>query len=288
MYFVLTVHWKDPQWIKIQQKYLKEFLLDDYRVFTFLNDIDEAYHKGFDFVLTENINCCRNSDNHAVKLNLLAQIACNLADDNDTLLFLDGDAFPINDLHSYLTKNFATNDIIAVRREENNGDCQPHPIFTAIKVKTWKNIKGDWGQGHYWTNSDGIKVTDTGGKLLAAIEEKGLKWHPILRSNKRNLHPVMFGVYGDVIYHHGAGFRKKTTRYDKLLIDKQLQQQFSKVYSLCFSQNYIIRTTFQAIFKQVKRERQKLLDKVREENTINSNTLYKKINENMEFYKQFI
>ena len=30
---------------------------------------------------------------------------------------------------------------------------------------------------------------------------------PVLRSNRKNPDPILFAVYGDVIYHHGAGFR---------------------------------------------------------------------------------
>ena len=29
----------------------------------------------------------------------------------------------------------------------------------------------------------------------------------VLRSNRRELDPLYFAVYGEVIYHHGAGFR---------------------------------------------------------------------------------
>jgi len=39
-------------------------------------------------------------------------------------------------------------------------------------------------------------------------------WYPLLRSNGRNLHPIWFGIYGDIIYHHGAGFRAPVSRYD--------------------------------------------------------------------------
>lgn len=155
MYYILTVHWKDPKWINIQQKFLKQFLSEDFRVFAFLNDIDASFEKHFDLVLTENIACCSSSSNHAVKLNLLAQIACNQADDNDILIFLDGDAFPVNDIHTYVNPLLEENDIVAVRRDENNGDRQPHPIFTAIKVITWRNIHGDWNKGHNWVNKEG-------------------------------------------------------------------------------------------------------------------------------------
>jgi hypothetical protein len=36
----------------------------------------------------------------------------------------------------------------------------------------------------------------------------------VLRTNRRNPHPLFFGVYGDVIYHHGAGFRLPISRVD--------------------------------------------------------------------------
>ncbi|HWX74567.1 MAG TPA: hypothetical protein VNZ05_04625, partial [Solirubrobacteraceae bacterium] len=32
-------------------------------------------------------------------------------------------------------------------------------------------------------------------------------WTEVLRSNRKNLDPVFFAVYGDAVYHHGAGFR---------------------------------------------------------------------------------
>jgi hypothetical protein len=55
---------------------------------------------------------------------------------------------------------------------------------------------------------DGLKHHDLGTALLEKLEARGIRWHPILRSNAWNPHPVWFGVYGGIIYHHGAGFRR--------------------------------------------------------------------------------
>src|SRR2546421_624095 len=33
-------------------------------------------------------------------------------------------------------------------------------------------------------------------------------WLPILKSNRAHFDPLFFTVYGDTIYHHGAGFRR--------------------------------------------------------------------------------
>jgi hypothetical protein len=46
-----------------------------------------------------------------------------------------------------------------------------------------------------------------GGNLLRQLELTGTPWLPVLRSNRKNIDPVLFGVYGDTVYHHGAGFR---------------------------------------------------------------------------------
>jgi hypothetical protein len=37
----------------------------------------------------------------------------------------------------------------------------------------------------------------------------------MLRSNKRDLHPLWFGVYENLVNHHGAGFRKPAMRTDE-------------------------------------------------------------------------
>ena len=47
-----------------------------------------------------------------------------------------------------------------------------------------------------------------GGNLLGLLEERGIDWYPLLRTNKVNPHPLQFGVYGDLVYHHGGGFRR--------------------------------------------------------------------------------
>jgi hypothetical protein len=65
-------------------------------------------------------------------------------------------------------------------------------------------------------------VTDVGGNLLGALEERGVEWEPILRTNRRNLHPLWFGVYGDLVYHHGGGFRRRPiSRVDAALVHRR-------------------------------------------------------------------
>ena len=63
-------------------------------------------------------------------------------------------------------------------------------------------------------------MTDAGGNLLGIIRERGLDWYPLLRTNRRNLRPLWFAVYDDLVYHHGAGFRGGLCRRDREAIGR--------------------------------------------------------------------
>ncbi len=211
MIHVLTVHWQSDQWIDIQLEALRRHMGRPYRVYAFLNGIDITLQR-------EKFFYCSDEDikSHAVKLNLLADMACMAAEGpDDWLVFLDGDAFPIGDVHSYVEPRLAKFPLIAVRRDEHQGDVQPHPCFCLTTVGFWKRIRGDWKAGFQWKTVSGSMVTDVGGNLLGQLQQAGVDWYPITRSNQYNLHPLMFGIYGDVIYHHGAGFRIPITRMDR-------------------------------------------------------------------------
>ena len=130
------------------------------------------------------------------------------ADPDDMLVFIDGDAFPIAPMVPFLREQLDSYPLVAVRRDENNGDPQPHPSFCATTARFWLELPGDWRRGYKWKNRQGSRVTDVGGNMLGLLEEKGIDWYPLLRTNKVNPHPLQFGVYGDLIYHHGGGFRK--------------------------------------------------------------------------------
>lgn len=209
MIHILTVHWKDDRWVDIQLAYLKANVPAPFKVYAFLNFLPRDHRGKFFYSSTEPVA------SHAVKLNLLADMAAlNSADHEDWLLFIDGDAFPIRDVAAYGRDKLSRYPLAAVQRAENDGDIQPHPCFCLTTVKFWKEIGGDWKEGHRWKNLGGTPVTDVGGNLLAILEQKGLDWYPMRRSNRRDLHPLWFGLYDDVVYHHGAGFRAPFSRAD--------------------------------------------------------------------------
>lgn len=203
MIHIATVHWQNAVWIDIQLAYFDKYLPpNSFRVHAFLNGIDpQPYKEKIHYISTEPIQP------HVDKLNLLGARICDQADPDDIIYFIDGDAFPVGDIHTFVQEQLKKVKLVAVQRLENDGDPQPHPCFCATTVKFWQEIKGDWGQGPQWKTRGGKLRTDTGGLLWDTLRKNSIDWVPMHRSNTYNLHPLWFGVYSDLIYHHGAAFR---------------------------------------------------------------------------------
>jgi hypothetical protein len=197
---VATAHYRSPRWIDIQTRHLREHAGMPIAVWASLEGIDPVHEVAFDRVIEQ-------LGSHAGKLNHLAMEICQEAADEDLLMFLDGDAFPIAPLAPFIADGLSRAPLIAVRRAENVDSPQPHPCFCVTTVATWKALPGDWSGGPTWPGGQGWEVTDVGSLLMRELELAGMPWEQVLRSNKRNLDPLYFAVYGDIVYHHGAGFR---------------------------------------------------------------------------------
>ncbi len=201
-FHVITVHWLSDQWLGPQLRQISEFMPSDTVLYASLNGVDRTLWAPFHYA-------DELPGNHGQKLNALASIASENADPDDLLIFMDGDAFPIAPITEDILNGMP---LVAVRRDENLGDPQPHPCFCVTTVDFWNRIGGDWRQGYTWVNHLGYRTSDVGGNLLGQLREHNVAWQPLLRSNKVNLHPIWFGIYGDVVYHHGAGFRERLAR----------------------------------------------------------------------------
>jgi hypothetical protein len=205
---VVTVHWQTPKWIDVQLGYLARNIDAPFRVFASVNGIDDAlsdprFHFAADL-----------AGSHAEKLNELAGIVVERSEPTDVLMFVDGDAFPVRPLVPWVTQVLADHPLAAVRRDENLGDPQPHPCFCVTTSAFWGDIGGDWRAGRPWVNDVGTSVADVGGALFDQLRARQTAWLPLLRTNTSNPHPLLFGVYGHRVYHHGAGFRSIPTRVD--------------------------------------------------------------------------
>jgi hypothetical protein len=200
MLYVATVHYKSPRWIEIQGSYLRKHLSVPFQTWTSLEGIDPSYSSAFDRVLQQR-------GPHAGKLNHLALEICHVAADDDLIMFMDGDAFPIADPMPAIMDGLERAPLVAVRRAENVDEPQPHPCFCVTTVGTWRSLPGDWSLGPVWPAVKGKRVSDVGANLLRSLELSQTPWVQLLRTNGSKFHPLFFAVYGDIVYHHGAGFR---------------------------------------------------------------------------------
>ncbi|MCU0387172.1 MAG: hypothetical protein MUE71_01030 [Chitinophagaceae bacterium] len=269
MIHILTVHWKDDRWINIQLDYIKENIKKPYKVYAYVNHIEKDYSDQFYYSNTENIQ------DHATKLNLLAQVPIQEgAPDDDWLLFMDGDAFPIGDVVSYVDPLLKHYPLVAVQRQENLEDKQPHPLFCVTTVGFWKKYEGDWRKGYKWKNKHSL-ATDVGGNLLGILERNNIDWFRILRTNKKDLHVLNFAIYGDIVYHHGASFRPNISRVDKNINPFKP----NRFLAFCKKFRYLQNITF---YYKGKHEQ-----KIKVNNKKLSDEVFEKILGSKEFYKFF-
>jgi hypothetical protein len=204
-----TVHYLSPMWIDVQLREIARNTPDTTRVWACLNGIDPSYDSRFHVAIDL-------EGKHGEKLNALAEMILDEASDDDLIVFIDGDAFPLPGWTDRVREHLPAYPLVAVRRDENLGDIQPHPCFAVSTVGFWRTFRGDWSWGgKTWVNSVGIERQDAGGRVLAKLEEERIPWYPLLRSNRTNLHRILFGVYGDAVYHHGAGFRGASSSIDR-------------------------------------------------------------------------
>lgn len=211
MLHIATVHWETDKWIDIQLEYLQRNIKQPFKTYAFLSGDAIAHSAKFFYACSEPIK------EHAIKLNLLANVIELVAEsESDPLIFIDGDAFPVNPLDDFIAQTLNHSPLAAIQRLENVGDIQPHPSFCITTVGFWKRIDGDWKEGYEWITTQGIPRTDVGGNLLKILNDSQIEWKTLCRTSQLTDHPVMFGIYSDLIYHHGAGFRVPLSRYDRL------------------------------------------------------------------------
>ncbi len=219
MIHVATVHWRDHRFIAPQQEFLKKYL-DTFKLWAYLDYISPDLYDANDFYYCSDSKLQKGKAEapfHAAKLQSLFDRIVNHPDTkhDDIIVFLDGDAWPINNLHNFINNHLKDFPLVAVVREENSGDQQPHPCFCFCTIGFWKRHKLNWSYG-FVGNENYPNRQDVGGFLLQYLKENNIKWKKLIRSRSLGPHPVFYGIYSNIVYHHGAGYRVAYTMEDVL------------------------------------------------------------------------
>jgi hypothetical protein len=116
---------------------------------------------------------------------------------------LDTDCFPVRNgwLENLLGRLARGAWIAGVWRDEMAPRIRPyvHPSCCAARLETLRRL------GVEFTRKGGGQ--DVGQRLTQAVLAAGGRLSGLRRSNAWNPHFLLAGIYGDLVYHHGAGSR---------------------------------------------------------------------------------
>jgi hypothetical protein len=126
-----------------------------------------------------------------------------IAPDADYVITLDTDSFPASEdwLDVLISRCEEGAAIAGVYRNEMAPTLRPfiHVSGLCMRPNDLRALNVAFGRR---------QGQDVGQNITESLVQLGREIAPLTRSNKINFHFLMGGLYGDVIYHHGAGSRK--------------------------------------------------------------------------------
>jgi hypothetical protein len=211
-----TMHYRDDRWIDVQLRYIERHTHEPYRTYASLEGVDAEYLSRYDHAVDETGPTDRILANRRIepKLERITNEMVSRAEPEDLVVVMHGDTIPITDWIPPIRAMTTESGLAAICREEI-GEPIPHWSFVATTAGFWSELGADWSRGPSW-RWNGKELSDTGASLWKLMEDRGINWSRMLRSNQRDLNPLLFGVYEDLVYHHTASFRIAITRYDSI------------------------------------------------------------------------
>ena len=135
----------------------------------------------------------------------LDRLLHEVAAETEYVVTLDTDSFPIRDgwLENMLGRLDQGASLAGIWRDEMAPRIRGyvHPSCLAARRETLVELGVDFAR------KQGVHRVDVGQDITNAVLAAGGKVSRLRRSNARDMHFLMGGVYGDIVYHHGAGSR---------------------------------------------------------------------------------
>jgi hypothetical protein len=136
----------------------------------------------------------------------LDRLLHEVPEETEYVVTLDTDSFPIR--HGWLENLIGRLEggawIAGVWRDEMAPRIQPyvHPSCLAARRETLLELDVAFAR------RPNVHRVDVGQNITNAVVAAGGSISRLRRSNARNMHFLMAGIYGDLVYHHGAGSRQ--------------------------------------------------------------------------------
>tara|TARA_B100000795_G_scaffold19004_1_gene12610 strand:- start:1135 stop:4881 length:3747 start_codon:yes stop_codon:yes gene_type:complete len=258
---VVSVHVGNSDWVSKQGEMVQRYIDIPFSLYTSTDGFlqNETVHKWIAatgnapayMVTREDLRaaettlierCILNADascDHGVQLHHLAKRACDAdAPEDDLLVFLDSDAWPLASLKENVVPLLDAEDgidLVAVRRSVEGMALWPHPSFAVTTCGAWTKNKHSFSQPPdgedpevvnerltyaIFNESRGLLchdhfMLDTGAPLWRHFNDSSKNWVALDRMNKLDIDPLFYGVYGldgvPMAYHQGAGSRHTAT-----------------------------------------------------------------------------
>ena len=255
---ILCVYYVDDstKWIvDLQLKCIEQYSERyDYTIYTCITKGDvwltDKLQSQDHLVLLEAESESKNpSKQHGDSLTLLFDAAKQQG--HNMIVTLDMDSFPINSnwLLDMRQQTENCDGVSAVHRIENGDKFLPHPCGAAFSKQFIDNVDFSFYPPEALLANDEFRQflsltkqrVDTGAGLAFELWKNKLSWHPIMRSNKQDLHYLIAGVYGGIIFHLGATSRAPV--FHKELADNRLLAKtriFNKIPFLYRIHSYFV------------------------------------------------
>jgi hypothetical protein len=135
---IATIHYGDDRWIDVQLRHLERHTAAPFLVYASLYGIDRRHHPRFHFVRegqpdSEYRRHGANLGQILADWTVLTEAIVGEADDDDLIVFLHGDAFPVAEWVGSVKTILSDAPLAAVRRDEEL-EPFPHSCFTAATV----------------------------------------------------------------------------------------------------------------------------------------------------------
>lgn len=163
-----------------------------------------------------------NSKAHVLGLRYLKEFFRSRINGYRNFLFLDSDAFPINNQWQHLLDQKMLNHKIALPLRTENLETRIHASILLSKRESIDDL--DFTTGIVGNDLIGDEESDVVVRHFQDDRRKDV--FPLLRSNKLNLHPVMCGIYYNCFYHHccgsGRDYNLRSRDYWDHICDKEV------------------------------------------------------------------
>lgn len=166
----------------------------------------DAIYEAYPNVVVKRAKQRGKSISHGLALNKLTS---RLNDTFEYVVTLDNDAFPVRGgwLTNLIDRLEGGAKLAGVWRDEMAPEREPfvHPSCLAFRKADFESLEVGF---RFRKGEQPGKGQDVGERLTREVLRRGGELSRLWRSNRRNVHFLMGGLYGDLIFHQGAGSRR--------------------------------------------------------------------------------